>query len=421
MLSRSIILLIIVLVLFLVDLYTWQGIRHLIQGWNPVYQRNVKWIFWGLFVLNAFLIVLFNVFRTSFPDGYFRAVAVFVTMQFLPKLFWVVFLLLDDVLRLFRWLGELIFSQAADAGQSGKTQSGISRLDFLVKSGFALSAGSFALANYGIIRGAHHYKINRVDVPIPNLPEELKGLKIVQISDIHSGSFWSREGVERGVEMILKEEADLILFTGDLVNDLAVEMQDWMDVFRRIQAPMGVYSVLGNHDYGDYVSWNSQEDKQRNFEQMIDTHAKLGWRLLMNEHLVPEQTGGKLAILGIENWSAKGRFPKYGKLNQAYQGAEEVPVKILLSHDPSHWKAEVLKDYNNIQLTLSGHTHGFQFGIETGGWKWSPVKYMYPEWAGLYSQGNQHLYVNRGFGYIGYPGRLGIRPEITVIRLRQEG
>lgn len=415
--SRTLILLIIVLVLFLVDLYTWQGIRHLIQGWNPVYQRYMKWTFWGLFVLNAFLIVLFNVFRTAFPDGYFRAVAVFVTMQFLPKLFWVVFLLVDDVFRLFRWIGELIFSQAADSGQSGNTQSGISRLDFLVKSGFALSAGSFALANYGIIRGAHHYKINRVDVPIPNLPEELKGLKIVQISDIHSGSFWSKQGVERGVEMILQEKADMILFTGDLVNDLAAEMQDWMEVFSRIQAPMGVYSVLGNHDYGDYVSWNSQADKQKNFAQMLETHAKLGWKLLMNEHHLPEQTAGKLAIIGIENWSAKGRFPKYGRLEQAYQGLENVPVKILLSHDPSHWKAQVLKEYKDIQLTLSGHTHGFQFGIETGGWKWSPVKYMYPEWAGLYTESNQHLYVNRGFGYIGYPGRLGIRPEITVLRL----
>jgi predicted MPP superfamily phosphohydrolase len=217
--------------------------------------------------------------------------------------------------------------------------------------------------------------------------------------------------------MILAENPDLILFTGDLVNDRADEMTDYMDVFSRLKAPMGVYSTLGNHDYGDYVNWPSPEAKVQNLEALKQVHSRLGWRLLMNEHVPLERNGHKIALLGIENWGAKGRFPKYGRMDLAYPGTEQYPFKILMSHDPSHWDAEVRVKYPDIDLMLAGHTHGMQFGVELPHFKWSPVQWMYKQWAGLYSEGSQHLYVNRGFGFIGYPGRVGILPEITVIEL----
>lgn len=221
----------------------------------------------------------------------------------------------------------------------------------------------------------------------------------------------------KGVYKIMKEKPDLVLFTGDLVNNVAAEMEDYLDVFDKITAPMGVYSTLGNHDYGDYVQWDSAEEKAKNLEDLKQTHARLGWRLLMNENVVLEKGGEKIALMGIENWSAKARFPKYGDLGKAYAGTESLPFKILMSHDPSHWKAEVLEKYPDIDLVLSGHTHGMQFGVEIPGLRWSPVQYVYREWAGLYEKDNNKLYVNRGFGFIGYPGRVGILPEITLIEL----
>jgi predicted MPP superfamily phosphohydrolase len=202
-----------------------------------------------------------------------------------------------------------------------------------------------------------------------------------------------------------------------MVNNVAEEMRDYMDVFSQLKAPLGVYSTLGNHDYGDYVQWKSAGEKEANLERLKQVHGDLGWRLLMNEHVVVEKGDDKIAILGIENWSAKARFPKYGNMKKAYAGADEHPFKILLSHDPSHWKAEVIKDYPDIDLMLAGHTHGMQFGLDIPGFKWSPVQYVYKEWAGLYENQAQRLYVNRGFGFIGYPGRSGILPEITVLEL----
>nr|MBA4166478.1 metallophosphoesterase [Chitinophagaceae bacterium] len=203
----------------------------------------------------------------------------------------------------------------------------------------------------------------------------------------------------------------------DLVNDKAVEMVDYMDVFNRLKAPMGVYSTLGNHDYGDYARWDTEQAKTDNLNHLKQIHEQLGWKLLMNEHVVFEKNNEKIALLGVENWSAKGNFPKYGKIKDAYAGSENIPFKILMSHDPSHWDAQIRKSYPDIDLTLAGHTHGMQFGIEIPGFKWSPVQYMYKQWAGLYEDEKQKLYINRGFGFIGYPGRVGILPEITVITL----
>ncbi len=221
----------------------------------------------------------------------------------------------------------------------------------------------------------------------------------------------------KGVQKIMNEKPDLILFTGDLVNNVADEMEDYIDVFNKLQAPLGIYSTLGNHDYGDYMQWDSLEEKKKNLEKIKQVHTELGWKLLMNEHVVLEKNADKIALLGVENWSAKAQFPKYGDLKKAYTGAEAYPFKILMSHDPSHWKAQVLEDYPDINLMLAGHTHGMQFGVEIPGFKWSPVQYVYKEWTGLYEKEAQKLYVNTGFGFIGYPGRVGVLPEITVLEL----
>jgi predicted MPP superfamily phosphohydrolase len=263
----------------------------------------------------------------------------------------------------------------------------------------------------------YSYQLKKQKLVYKNLPSSFKGLKIVQISDIHSGSFTDKTAVQAGVTKIMNQKPDLILFTGDLVNDRASEMKDYMEVFSQLKAPLGVFSILGNHDYGDYVHWENSGIKTANLERLKEVHAELGWRLLMNEHVPLERNGEQIALLGIENWSSKGNFPKYGKMEQAYSGTEKYPFKILMSHDPSHWEAEVQKKYGDIDLMLSGHTHGMQFGLEIPGFKWSPVQYMYKQWAGLYEQGDQKLYVNRGFGFIGYPGRVGILPEITVLEL----
>jgi predicted MPP superfamily phosphohydrolase len=283
----------------------------------------------------------------------------------------------------------------------------------------ALIVGGIALGGFiWGITNRYRYKIRRVRLAFGNLPEAFKGMKIVQISDIHAGSFDRHEAVARGVQQVMAESPDIIFFTGDLVNNKADEVQPYVDIFSQLKAPLGVYSTLGNHDYGDYVQWPSAQAKTKNLEWLKETHGKMGWRLLMNEHVLLEKGNDRIAVLGIENWSAKANFPKYGDLSRAHAGlGKDIPFKILLSHDPSHWDAQVRKQFPDINLTLSGHTHGMQFGVEIPGLKWSPVQYVYQKWAGLYREGAQYLYVNRGFGFLGYPGRLGILPEITVIEL----
>lgn len=312
------------------------------------------------------------------------------------------------------WLiGKLYSNPSVEISQ---TAEGITRSQFL--SWFGLVAGGtlFGTLIYGF-SNKYNYQVKRLKLAYANLPQAFKGLKIIHISDIHSGSFTDKTAVEKGISKVISENPDLILFTGDLVNDRASEMESYMDSFNQLKAPLGVFSTLGNHDYGDYVSWDSTEAKVTNLNKLKQVHAALGWKLLINEHVVLKKGGDEIALLGIENWSSKGRFPKYGKMDLAYPGSENYPFKILMSHDPSHWDAQVRTTYPDIDLMLSGHTHGMQFGIELPGFKWSPVQFMYKQWAGLYEEGKQKLYVNRGFGFIGYPGRVGILPEITVIQL----
>jgi len=334
---------------------------------------------------------------------------------FLAKLTASVFFLTDDLRRGLQWSAQKLFLKAPSP--LAPAVDTISRSAFLSWLGLAAGSTIFGGLFYGF-RNKYNYQVKKLNLTFENLPESFRGLKILHFSDVHCGSFMDKQAVERGFAKIMEQEADIILFTGDLINDRATEVEGYMEVFSTIKAPMGVYSTLGNHDYGDYVSWPSEGvSKQQNLENLKSAQTKLGWKLLMNEHIVLERNGETIALLGVENWSAKSSFTKRGRMDLAYEGAEKHPFKILMSHDPSHWEAEVKERYRDIDLMLSGHTHGMQFGIEVPGFKWSPIQYFYRQWAGLYNSDKQHLYVNRGFGFIGYPGRVGILPEITVITL----
>jgi predicted MPP superfamily phosphohydrolase len=402
-------------IMLLLDTYIFQVVRSVCQNISPKARTIIYAIYWGITVL---AVVGFLLFIFTDPDLLPRKLRtyVFATILglFMAKLVGFIFFLLDDLRRLIQWTaGKLFYSNTEGETSVG---DGISRSAFLSWLGLAAGGGLFTTLVYGY-SNKYNYKVKNIQLAYNNLPTGFKGIKILQISDIHSGSFMDKKAVQHGVDMILQQNADIILFTGDLVNDKATEMKEYMDVFNQLKAPMGVYSTLGNHDYGDYVSWpNGGITKAQNLENVKKIHGELGWRLLMNEHVILKRNGDEIALLGIENWSAKARFPKHGRMDLAYPGTEKY-FKILMSHDPSHWDAQVKPDYSDIDLTLSGHTHGMQFGIEIPGFKWSPVQYMYQEWAGLYEDAKQKLYVNRGFGFIGYPGRVGIMPEITVIEL----
>ena len=283
--------------------------------------------------------------------------------------------------------------------------------------GIAAGTTVFSSLLYGFTN-KYNYNVKNIKLSFKNLPEAFKGFKIVHISDVHSGSFLDKKAVAHGIEMIQQQNADMILFTGDLVNDKATEMDNFKDIFSLLKAPHGVFSTLGNHDYGDYVQWPVDGvSKTQNLENLKEVHRSMGWRLLMNEHVAIEKDGASFALIGIENWSNKARFPKHGRMDLAHAGTEKYPFKILMSHDPSHWEAEVQPQYPDVDLMLSGHTHGMQFGVDIPGFKWSPVQYVYKQWAGLYEREQQKLYVNRGFGFIGYPGRVGVLAEISVIEL----
>jgi hypothetical protein len=282
-----------------------------------------------------------------------------------------------------------------------------------------LAAIPFASLLYGMFRGKYNFKVLSYKLEYDDLPEAFEGFKIAQISDIHSGSFDNPKKVQYGVDLVNAQDADVVFFTGDLVNNRAEEILPWIQTFRKINAKHGVYSILGNHDYGDYSPWESPEAKKNNMEDLKKAQKKMGWDLLLNESRFIEKQGQRIAILGVENWGSGG-FKKAGDLNKALSNVAAEDFKILMSHDPSHWEAEVIPHPFNIHLTLSGHTHGMQFGIEIPGWiKWSPIKWRYKQWAGIYEKLNQRLNVNRGFGYLAYPGRVGIWPEVTVITLNK--
>ncbi len=403
-------------ILILLDTYFYQALKTVLQKAAPRTKDLVFGLHWAITVLAILGFMLFVFTSQDFLGKKVRTY-LFATILglFLAKLTAAAFFVADDMRRLIQWLsGKLYFSNTEG---STMADEGISRSVFLSWAGIAAGSTLFGSLLYGY-SNKYNYKVKNVQLNFPNLPPAFKGFKILHISDIHSGSFMNKRAVEHGIKMIQKQNADIILFTGDIVNDKATEMDDYKDVFRLLKAPHGVYSTLGNHDYGDYVQWPINGiTKAQNLENVKQVHADMGWKLMMNENVPIEKDGQSICLIGIENWSNKARFPKYGRMDLAYPGAEKYPFKILMSHDPSHWDGQVKKEYPAIDLMLSGHTHGMQFGIDIPGFKWSPVEYVYKQWAGLYEEDKQKLYVNRGFGFIGYPGRVGVLPEITVIEL----
>ena len=331
-------------------------------------------------------------------QGFIAALMAATLLVFIPKIFALPVLLLEDITRLFRHFPP--------------RSVWVSELDM------AIAAFVFLSLLYGMTGGRHRYKVHRVMLKFPDLPEAFDGFTITQLSDIHAGSFTSVKGVEKGINLVNKQNSDLLLFTGDLVNNKASEMDPWKETFAKLKAPYGKYSVLGNHDYGDYTGWESEEAKAANLVSLKNVHKEIGFKLLLNSSTEIQKDGQSIALIGVENWG-KGGFHKYGSLTKAADHIDDDKFKILMSHDPSHWEAKTLEHEKHINLALAGHTHGMQFGIELFGFQWSPVKYMYPQWAGLYERNGKYLYVNRGFGFLGFKGRLGIWPEITVITLKK--
>jgi predicted MPP superfamily phosphohydrolase len=414
--------------LLFIDWYFFQAVATLTRNFTGTKKTLVTWLYWGftafsLLVTLTPLVIPFQQWP-KFARVYLVSLVLIVCIS---KLVGVVFVLLDDIVRGGRigwaWLAERLSSRPLHGGEP------ISRMDFLNQLALVAASVPFVSFLYGMARGAFNYTVHHVAVPLANLPDAFNGLKILHISDIHIGSFTSAEPLERAVEIISAQKPDVVFFTGDLVNNEATETNGFLPTLRKIQAPMGVFSSIGNHDYGDYVSWPSPEEKRSNFEQLKRVHAEAGWTLLMNEHRVLERDGPqgteKIAVLGIENWGAAMNFPKRGDLRKAVTGTDGLPVKLLLSHDPSHWDAQVTKEFPDVDVMFSGHTHGAQFGVEIPGFRWSPVQYFYKQWAGLYKRNDnasgrvQYLYVNRGLGFLGYPGRVGISPEITVMTLQK--
>ncbi|MBG8552538.1 metallophosphoesterase [Hymenobacter guriensis] len=322
-------------------------------------------------------------------------------------------LLLEDLVRLGRWAWQAV-SRPAGSG----TGPAISRSEFLSKAALLAGAVPFVSLIWGMVKGGTDYTVRRVTLRFPNLPASFDGFRLLQISDLHTGSFHSKEPLQRAVALINQQQADLVVMTGDLVNNLATEVEEHIDTLAGIKSKLPIFSILGNHDYADYVEWPSPQEKTANLNRLKQNHAKIGWRLLLDESHTLERNGEKISIIGVENWGAQMRFPKYGNLAKAHATSGDAPFKILLSHDPSHWDAQV-HEYPDIDLTLSGHTHGMQFGINLSFLKWSPVQYAYKQWAGLYQRGKQYLYVNAGLGFIGYHGRVGFLPEITVFELKR--
>jgi predicted MPP superfamily phosphohydrolase len=407
---------IIALVIFLLDLYVFQALKTVSQQGSERARQAIFISYWVVSFLTIATMLSFPYIQFLQTSKLFRNYVFAILMGlFLAKLIGSLFFIADDVRRGALLLMNKIFPLSG-AQYMGTEGQGIPRSTFLSWLGLGLGGTLFGTLLFGF-GNKYNYQVKKIKLKFNNLPDAFKGMRMVHISDIHSGSFQDIRAVNKGIDLILKQQVDLIVFTGDLVNDRATEMGSYQNSFGRLTAPLGVFSTLGNHDYGDYVQWPTAQAKIDNLEALKKVHANMGWRLLMNEHVVLEKNGEKIALLGIENWGAKARFPKYGKMDLAYPGTENIPFKILLSHDPSHWDAQILPEYPGIDLMLSGHTHGMQFGIENPYFKWSPVQWMYKQWAGLYEQGKQKLYVNRGYGFIGYPGRVGILPEITVIEL----
>lgn len=398
-------------ILILIDFYIYYVLKSLFQGFSVNFKSIFTFLYWSICIVTIGSFLLFHYIQNPYFRQYIFSVGI---GWVLTLILMAAFFLIDDFRRGAFWtLGQLSTRAGANFIDM---KNGIPRSTFLTWLGVGISSSLFLslLSGFG---NKYNYKLIKKRVTLKGLPMAFKGFKIIHISDIHSGSLQDLTAVQKGIDLINKQKADLVLFTGDLVNDRATEMESLMPLFSQIKAPYGVFSTLGNHDYGDYVKWDTVQEKVKNLADLKQVHANLGWKLMMNENTKIVKEGAFIQLVGIENWGAKARFPKYGKMDMAMQGVVDSDPIILMSHDPSHWEAEVIPKYPQVNLTLSGHTHGMQFGLENPYFKWSPVQWVYKQWAGIYQQQEQQLYVNRGFGFLGYPGRVGIMPEITLIEL----
>jgi predicted MPP superfamily phosphohydrolase len=402
--------LIFIVIVGIADFYAFQSLRTITKSnwWYALY-----WVFTVAIVVN--FVVQFYGFNRSDGFSHRNSYAIgFLIAMIVPKFILIFAMLGEDIFR----IPQAIYTYFTQNTGEG-TKHFPSRRTFVSKIALGLAAIPFASILYGIYRGKYNFKVINYTLHFEDLPEAFDGFKLTQISDVHSGSFDNIEKVEYAIDLINEQQSDVILFTGDLVNNKATEMEPYIDIFKKLKAKDGMYSVLGNHDYGDYITWSNPEAKVQNLEDLKTLQKDIGFDLLLNENRFIEKNGERIALVGVENWG-KGGFKKAGDLKKASSKVDANDFKILMSHDPSHWEGEVINDDYHYHLTLSGHTHGMQFGIEIPGWfKWSPVKWRYKHWAGIYKELGQYINVNRGFGYLAFPGRVGIWPEITVIELKK--
>ncbi|MEQ9263039.1 MAG: metallophosphoesterase [Owenweeksia sp.] len=403
-------LLIVAVLLFVIDLYAYQAVR-------TAFRENMwaRWVYWGI-SLGVLVFIAYGFFSFDRSHGSqnntFALLMGTVILFLVPKLIVLVVMLGEDIWR-------LLSGTVRKVSGGRETEFMSDRRKFISQTALVLAAIPFAGILHGIWKGKYNYRVIRKTLTFKDLPPEFDGLTISHISDVHSGSFDNAEKINYGIDLINQQQSDLLLFTGDLVNNRADEMDPWIEHFARLEAPMGKFSILGNHDYGDYINWPSAQAKQENMEKLYRTHKKLGFRLLRNEHVKLQRDGNSINLVGVENWG-KG-FAQHGNLELASKEIGDNDFNVLMSHDPSHFDSIVKSFKKWMHLTLSGHTHGMQFGIEIPGFiKWSPAKYRYPKWAGLYEEAGRYLYVNRGFGFLAFPGRVGIWPEITVLTLKRE-
>ena len=399
--------LILAVVYLVVDIYAYQVLR--------VFSKNI-WVAAIYFIISAVVIGnLIYQFNQPAPNaglggGRGYAIGIFLAF-FVGKLVISIIMLGEDVIRLPIAGIEKFFGPSESFNMP-------SRRKFISTIAISLAAIPFAGLLYGMYKGRYNFRVLRYTLYFEDLPDAFDGYTISQISDVHSGSFDNKEKIAYGVDLLKEQNTDLVVFTGDLVNNMASEMDGWKELFSEVKARDGVFSILGNHDYGDYHNWESAQAKAENLQRLKDTHGEMGWDLMLNENRFIEKDGQRIALVGVENWGAG--FKQVGDLKKASEGVNKEDFKVLLSHDPSHWEEEVKMAEKNYHLTLSGHTHGMQFGIEIPGWfKWSPVQYRYKHWAGIKEEAGRYINVNRGFGFLAYPGRIGIWPEISVIELKK--
>lgn len=406
----------IILLLFivLIDAYTLNGLIITLSPLNEI-TRNSIILTYSFVTIIMFLLILGFRFDTSRDPGLmkkmFRVTGTFFLL-YLPKLIFAIFHLIEDIILSITFLGHGLYT--------GKFNfDSVTRYTVISKIGLVFAIIAFFFVLHGIIFGRFRFKLEKSILTFKNLPKSFDGVRIIQISDLHLGSFYGHDKIlENVVDRINKLKPDLIFFTGDLVNNFSEELNGWEPVLNKLNASLGKYSILGNHDYGDYFEWNSEEEKKNNLQVLKDFHKKIGFTLLLNDSEYINHNGEQIGIIGVENWGHPP-FHQYGDFKKASENLDSLPFRVLLTHDPSHWRAEIVGK-EAVSLTLSGHTHAMQFAFKIGKFRWSPSKYIYPEWSGLYRTNGQYLYVNRGLGFIGFPGHIGMRPEITQLTLKCE-